>query len=166
MIDLFLRFIVPAAYSILPEPMASPAATAMLLAIGLQESGLTHREQMGGPARSFYQFERIGVMGVLATATAGAIFRDCLERLHYSRSMTAADIHQAITHNDILATCLARCLLWNDPRALPTWEQSPVGWKLYQDNWRPGAPRPEHWRDNFSTAWHRVIPDLPTGLRA
>lgn len=166
MIDLFIRYILPAAYALLPEPMASPPASAMLLAIALQESGLQHRTQIGGPAQSFYQFERIGVIGVLGSGEAGSIFRDALERLCYPRSTGAIDIHTAIAHNDILATCLARCLLWSDPRALPTWEQPPHGWRLYQDNWRPGKPRPEHWRENFTTAWHRVVPDLPTGLRA
>lgn len=166
MIDVFLRFIVPAAYAVLPDEMASPAASAMLLSVALQESELRHREQMGGPARSFFQFERIGVMGVLASGDAGSSFRDAMERLRYPRTMGATDIHQAIAHNDVLATCLARCLLWIDPRALPTWEQSPIGWAIYTAQWRPGRPRPEHWRDNFTGAWHRVMPDLPTGLRA
>lgn len=165
MIDLFLKFIVPAAYAILPEQMATPAASALLLSIGLQESGFLEREQIGGPAHGFFQFERIGVMGVLASGEAGAIFRECLERLRYSRAMTAADIHTAITHNDVLATCLARCLLWSDPRALPTWEQAPQGWAIYTGLWRPGKPRPAEWRDNFNGAWQRVIPNLPTGLQ-
>ena len=43
----------------------------MLLAIGLQESRLTHRRQIGGPARGLWQFERGGgVAGVLRHAAS------------------------------------------------------------------------------------------------
>ena len=38
----------------------STAADVLLLAIGLQESRFEHRQQIGGPARSFWQFERGG----------------------------------------------------------------------------------------------------------
>lgn len=38
------------ALALLPARMSSQAAEIMLLAIGLQESYLTHRRQIGGPA--------------------------------------------------------------------------------------------------------------------
>lgn len=38
------------ALALLPARMSSPSAEVMLLAIGLQESNLTHRRQIGGPA--------------------------------------------------------------------------------------------------------------------
>jgi len=50
---------------LLPQKMDTPDARAMLVAIGLQESGFAYRKQVGGPARSFWQFEMGGVTGVL-----------------------------------------------------------------------------------------------------
>ena len=65
MIGHILAHTLPAAYSLLPAEMESAEATALLLSIGLQESQFTHRRQVGGPARGFYQFELSGVQGVL-----------------------------------------------------------------------------------------------------
>ena len=47
--------VIPAALHMLPGHMDSPEARAMLLAIGLQESKLTYRRQVGGPAHGFWQ---------------------------------------------------------------------------------------------------------------
>jgi hypothetical protein len=45
------RLVIPAAYQLLPDRMASPAATATLLTIALQETGAEARKQFGdGPA--------------------------------------------------------------------------------------------------------------------
>ena len=67
MIDEVHRFIVPTAFALLPPTMRSDRATAMLLAIGLQESRFLHRRQFhNGPARGFWMFERGGgITGVL-----------------------------------------------------------------------------------------------------
>lgn len=46
MIDLLHRFLVPAAYAVLPAEMQSARATAFLLAIALQESGARKRRQV------------------------------------------------------------------------------------------------------------------------
>ncbi|MCV6902125.1 MAG: hypothetical protein NTT76_05400, partial [Achromobacter xylosoxidans] len=46
------------ALALLPAGMDTQAAHVMLLAIGLQESRFTHRQQIGGPARGFWQFEK------------------------------------------------------------------------------------------------------------
>lgn len=53
------RAIAPA-LAMLPARMRSDAAEVLLLAIGLQESGLIHRHQIGGPAHGLLQFERGG----------------------------------------------------------------------------------------------------------
>mgnify|MGYP003654981810 CR=1 FL=1 len=52
-LDLYIR----PALSILPDTMNSLQAQAMLIAIGLQESRFSHREQVGGPAKGYCQFE-------------------------------------------------------------------------------------------------------------
>ena len=55
------------ALAALPARMRSREAVVMLLAIGLQESLFKYRRQMAnGPARGFWQFEKMGgVAGVL-----------------------------------------------------------------------------------------------------
>jgi hypothetical protein len=166
MIDLLLRFILPAAYQLLPPAMESQAATAMLLAIALQESELEHRRQIGGPARGFWQFERGGgVRGVLTHHATRELMRTVLRRLHYADDMTPSEAHAAIEHNDILASCFARCLLLTDPRPLPFLSEVPIAWSIYNDTWRPGKPRPETWNENYAAAWARTIV-TPPGLIA
>ena len=51
-----LATIIEPTLRILPPMMTSDAAKAMLLAIGMQESRLTHRKQIGGPAMGLWQF--------------------------------------------------------------------------------------------------------------
>jgi hypothetical protein len=59
--DLFLRLAVEPALSLLPESLRSTEAKAFLVAIALQESRLTARRQIGGPAHGYHQFELGGV---------------------------------------------------------------------------------------------------------
>ena len=71
-----LRGPVTDALRILPSRMDSPEARVMLLSIGLQESRLHYRRQIGGPARGLWQFElgtkesRGGVWGVYLHAAS------------------------------------------------------------------------------------------------
>ena len=66
-----LRDVIGPALSRLPARMDSLAVRVLLLAIGLQESRMTYRRQLGGPARGLWQAERGtpetrgGVTGVL-----------------------------------------------------------------------------------------------------
>lgn len=154
MLEYLRGYIIPAAFALLPPEMGSQKAAAMLIAIGLQESGLLVRRQYGdGPARGFFQFERAGVQGVLTHPASSATMRRVLTVLRYEHSVTVADIHAAIEHNDVLAACLARCLLWtsNLPLGGPT--DGPAAWRLYKATWRPGKPRPDSWSDNYTGAW-------------
>src|SRR5690606_40338324 len=57
------------ALCVLPDPMDTPEARVMLLAIGFQESRFKHRRQLvgnpprpTGPAKSFWQAEQAGGM--------------------------------------------------------------------------------------------------------
>lgn len=153
MFDLTARHILPAALSLLPAPMDSPAARALLLAIGLQESRFEYRLQKGGgPAHGYWQFERGGgVRGVLShSATAGHARRVCAA-LHYEPR--TGDVYRALADNDLLACCLARLLLWTLPGALPGPADAEEGWRQYTAAWRPGKPHPETWPAFHARAW-------------
>lgn len=158
MISYIHDFIVPAAYALLPEDMRTPAATAMLLSIGLQESRFVHRRQVRGPARSFFQFERAGVRGVLTHPASQPHAHWALLSLSYPTSAwTAGACHAAIEHNDILATVFARLLLWTLPDPLPLRADADGAWQQYLDAWRPGKPRADAWPANYAAAWEQVL---------
>lgn len=150
--------VLPAAYALLPTKMQSPRATAMLLAIGLQESRFEHRTQIGGPAHGFWQFERGGgVRGVLTHPSTAHYIAGVMDSLCYAGDSTDA-CYQAIVHNDVLAACFARLLLWTVPGRLPDAQGADAGWQQYLDGWRPGKPHPETWRTCFDSAWNLVTP--------
>lgn len=146
---------IPDALSLLPGRMDSAAAVAMLLAIGLQESKFTHRRQVGGPAKGLWQFEQAGgVAGVLNHDLTRPVIAPICDLLLYPA--TSLECYTALEHNDVLAACFARLLLWTDARALPSSIEPAKGWDIYLAQWRPGKPRPADWPGNFTTAWHLV----------
>lgn len=154
--NLVLRDIILPALAILPPPMTSIRAQVMLLAIGQQESWLTHRRQLGGgPARGLWQFERAGIQGVLhhpATMEhAASVCWRC------ANAGTTAAVYHQLESDDILACAFARLLLWTLPGALPGRDQAEEGWQQYVAAWRPGKPRREKWDANFERAWDAVI---------
>lgn len=125
------------AYKLLPEKMHSDNASRLLLAIGLQESALTHRRQMPvAHARGLWQFERGGgVAGVLQhRATAELAKQVCAAR---GVNPVADDVWQALEFDDVLAAAFARLLLWTDPKAMPA--DAFTGFDCYLRTWRPGA---------------------------
>jgi len=128
--------------TLLPKSLDTRAARRQLIAIGLQESRLVYREQIGGPARGLWQFERGGgVKGVLthpATAATAARACDALGVLS-----TPEAVYQTLSSNDTLAACFARLLLWTDPAPLP--DSSEQGWNCYIRTWRPGKPHAHTW---------------------
>lgn len=134
------RHVIPAAFSLLPEKMRSREAHAMLLAIGLQESAFEHRAQVPtGPGRGFFQFEKFGgVRGVLVHRASEPHIAYVLHKLRYAGASTQ-ECYEAIEHNDVLACCFARLLLWTDPRPLPGPHDWETAWRIYLDCWRPGA---------------------------
>lgn len=174
MIDHIQQFVIPAAYSLLPETMRSDKATAMLLAIGLHESdGFSARRQYhNGPARGFWQFEQGGgVKGVLRhpeTQTHADAVIDALRYRvpHATLARQSLEIYDAITHNDTLACCFARLLLWTLPAALPTQLETAAAWQQYLQAWQPGAFKrgtederrrlQSTWGHCFREAWLRV----------
>lgn len=145
--------VIPSAFALLPSAMASREAAALLIAIAAQESNAIHRRQHGdGPARGLWQFERPGgVRGVLRHEAVRGAVRAVLHALGYPVSERA--VHLALERDDVLAACLARCLLWTLPGALPGADEPDRGWSQYLKAWRPGKPRPETWAEHFRLAW-------------
>lgn len=150
------------ALALLPAGMDTQAARVMLLAIGLQESRFTHRRQIGGPARGFWQFEkgsresRGGVWGVYLHSAS----KDRLAALCKARSVSCDPdaIYAALEYDDVLAAGVARLLLWTDPKALPPVGDAPASWALYLRTWRPGKPHPHTWPDLYRQAAAQVQP--------
>lgn len=158
-IDSIHRYAMPAALSLLPPTMDTPAARAMLLAIGLQESRFERRRQMrNGPARGFWQFESMGgVFGVLTHPQTRHHAESVLCALRYDSILPLpSTVHAAIEHNDVLACALARLLLWTVPGPLPARTESVESWNYYLEGWRPGKPHADHWADNWTRAWEIV----------
>lgn len=132
-----------------PKPSDTPDARVMLLAISGQEGDFRYRRQIGGPARSIFQFEqRGGVAGVLAHPVAGPWARQICDAL--SIPSDAPTVYEAIAWSDHLAVAMARLLLFTDPAPLPSDEAG--GWDLYARLWRPGRPGPDRWAGNFEAA--------------
>ncbi|MFY3333355.1 hypothetical protein ACOTEH_24035 [Achromobacter xylosoxidans] len=144
------------ALALFPASMDIPAARVMLLAIGLQESRFMYRQQIGGPARGFWQFEkgtratRGGVWGVYLHPAS----EDHLAALCKARSVACNpdSIYTALEYDDVLAAGVARLLLWTDPKALPAIGDADAGWALYLRTWRPGKPHPKTWPALYAQA--------------
>lgn len=153
MIDI-LRTVIDPALSRLPAEMTSDAARAMLIAIGLQESGLHYRKQVRGPAMGLWQFERIGVAEVMRNLET----RDAAIDLCWQCGVagTTAAVYNMLDTDDILAAGIARLALWRHPDTLPGRDEAAKGWIQYAAIWAPGKPRREVWDDYFLTAWRMV----------
>ena len=135
----------------LPETMQTNAARAFLIAIGLQESRFTHRRQIKGPARGFWQFEKPTLGLMLKHERLGPCLRDLCKRMQYSPDEDT--LYTAIEHNDALAVCIARLLLWTVPRAMPGPADAKESWEQYLWAWKPGKPKPDTWNGFWEQAW-------------
>lgn len=142
----------------LPPAMTSPQARVLLFAIGLQESRFEHRFQVvqgrpgvKGPARGFWQFERMGGCKGVVNHDAS---RYWMAHVCQARDVAfnATAIWNAIETDDVLAAAAARLLLFTDPRRLP--EVGDVGgsWNLYLRTWRPGKPHAQTWPNLYMEA--------------
>ncbi|ASL27341.1 hypothetical protein [Azotobacter chroococcum] len=137
------------ALALLPARMNSPQAEALLLAIGLQESSLIHRRQVGGPARGLWQFEQGGgVRGVLLHPLSRPHALAVCEARGIAPVPSA--VYAVLEHDDILAAAFARLLLWTDPAPLPEVGEVANGWDYYQRTWRPGKPHRDRWDDCYA----------------
>lgn len=147
--------VIPAALGLLPAKLDSPEARAELITIALQESRCQYRRQIGGPARSFWQAESGGgFRGILFHAATRDLARDVLARTGYGEPDESDFL--AIEHNDILACCGARLLLYSHPKPLPQRGQTEYAWQYYLDTWRPGKPHAHTWGAFYNQAWELV----------
>ena len=146
--------LIRAGLQFLPVEMDTPAARAMLLAIGMQESRFMHRRQIRGPARGYWQFEVNGVRGVINHRATSGLARDVLTRLGYLVSPDA--VHPVLEDNDILAVVFARLNLYWLPQALPAADDAIGAWAQYIDAWRPGKPHPDTWAAFYNRAWELI----------
>jgi len=136
---------------VLPGKFVSVEATVMLLAIGLQESRFKHRQQIGGPARGYWQFEKGGgIKGVLRHRASKVHARAvCLLR---GVEPTPEAVYAALTRDDLLSCAFARLLLYTDPAPLPAIGQAADSWIYYLRNWRPGKPHRYTWGALYAEA--------------
>lgn len=122
----------------------SDSARALVMTIAGQESRWMYRRQIGGPARSFWQFEKGGgVVGVLTHPASNLKAKAICGMLDIESD--PATVYEAMAWNDTLACAMARLLLWTDPAPLPALGDRKGSWNYYERNWRPGAPHPESW---------------------
>lgn len=145
------------AFDLLPEKMLGSSAVQILLAIQLQEDReLRRRQWPKGPARGAWQFEKGGgVRGVLRHDKTAAIARDvCAAR---GVSATEQKVWEALEHDDVLACCFARLLLWTDAKPLPLLGDEDAAWSCYLRTWRPGKPRHDEWPENYREALTAVM---------
>lgn len=151
--DAHAQAIVPA-LALLPAQMTSHEAELMLLAIGLQESGLVHRRQIGGPARGLLQFETGGVRGALTHEAS----REHARRVCAARGVepTTAAVYARLEHDDVLAMAIGRLLLWTDPKPLPELCKADEAWSLYLRTWRPGKPHRNRWDACYAAALREI----------
>ncbi len=148
----FLREIVDPALSTLSILAGTPSddrARVIVLAIAGQESAWKDRRQRGGPARSFWQFEKGGGVAQLFKHTPDQLRAVCAA---LSIPFDQTTVFEAMAWNDDLAGAMARLLLWTDSRPLPQVGDEAGAWNYYLDNWRPGAPHPEAWPGNYGKA--------------
>lgn len=120
----------------------SDSARALVTAIAGQESGWAARRQIGGPARSYWQFELGGGVAGLFRVLPRQLGAVCAG---YDVPFDAPTVFEAMAWHDGLACAMARLLLWTDPAPLPAYWDKIAGWQYYQRNWRPGRPHPETW---------------------
>jgi hypothetical protein len=146
-----IEYAINPAMALLPPKMTSDKATVMLLAIGLQESRLTHRAQIGGPAKSLLQFESGGGVKGVMTHSASSIPAQALCQA-LAVPFDRAAIFKAMEFNDVLAFGLGRLLLYTDPKALPEIGDAQAAWDLYQRVWRPGKPHRQTWDELYAAA--------------
>jgi hypothetical protein len=123
---------------------AADEARVLVMAIAGQESHWAARRQIGGPARSYWQFE-------LGGGVAG-LFRHSATRLRLGTVCAACDVpydngvvFEAMAWNDTLACAMARLLLYSDAAPLPAVGNKDAAWAYYLRTWQPGMPRPESW---------------------
>lgn len=161
-IDYVQGSVLPAALRLLPPHLSGDEATAMLLAVGLQEScGLTCRGLVnGGPGErvSFWRLDVDAVQRTLEHRATQMPLAAALATLRYDWNAPPEKLLGVLAHNDVAAACVARCLLFTSPVPLAGPNVAGAGWDAYRAAWRPERPRRSTWNNFFQLAWQRVSP--------
>lgn len=135
---------------------SSDDARVLLLTTAMQESALLFRRQVGGPARSFWQFElNGGVNGVCANPQTAQKIGAVCSALNIPNDYEV--IFEAMAWNDILAVAMARLNYWKNPNPLPAADDPAGAWAYYLQTWRPGTPRALPWADYHGLARSAVF---------
>lgn len=154
---ILLHVVDPLLQTFLPKKMNSDRARAIMLAIGFQESEFKARFQIGGPARGYWQFERMGgVFGVLTHPATREYVPNILRAYDLPPNSDPIQCHSLIGYHDLLAATFARLLLWTHPAKLPSPAETEIAWEYYLECWRPGKPHPDKWEGNWNQAWDIV----------
>lgn len=128
-------------------------ARVLLMAIAGQESAWQYRKQIGGPAHSFWQFEKGGgVAGVLHHPASRDKIKAVCDELGVPCDADAVYALMATPEGDTLSACMARLLLFTDPHPLPAVGEVMAAYDYYARNWRPGLPHPGVWPGRYGTA--------------
>jgi len=145
---------IEAAFQLLPAKMDSLNARVILAAIGYQESGYQVRIQYGnGPARSYWQFEKGGIKGVMLHQASVRLAVSVCEARGVEFNSSA--IWKAMETDDVLGAAFARLLMYTDPRPLP--DNAEDAWEMYAKRlWRPGRPHPDKWPDSWAFGLERA----------
>ncbi|WP_082420950.1 MULTISPECIES: hypothetical protein [unclassified Pseudomonas] len=148
--------------ALLPPQMCTRPARVLLHAINLQENPKRLEQQVNGPARGDYQFEKGG--GVVGVMTHGSV-KARTQEVCRARGVgfSAESIYQAIGLDPVLAAALARLLLWTDPKPMPSADDEHGAWELYLRVWRPGAytRQPEELRAKFKRNHAAALKAVP-----
>lgn len=150
--DTFLQKIIRPTLYLMDEKVNvrwDAVAENLLLAIALQESNLTARIQgpmEAGPARSFWQFEKIGVVDVFQRQK-GPLKLMCDTLV---LPFEPGKLHLMMAYNDMIACVISRLTLRIDPRPLSLATTEEGAWDYYIRNWRPGKPHRDRWA---KTSW-------------
>lgn len=145
---------IEAAFQLLPVKMDSALARVNLAAIGYQESGYQVRIQYGnGPARSYWQFEKGGIKGVMLHAASARLAISVCEVRGVEFNSSA--IWKAMETDDVLGAAFARLLMYTDPFELP--DNAAEAWEMYAKRlWRPGKPHPDKWPASWAFGLERA----------
>lgn len=125
----------------------------MILASAIQESGLEHRHQIGGPAHGLAQEEPIGAAEALRIDNEVLNTR-FLEALGLPQDRDK--LHRALEWSEWGMVVSARLKLWPLPDRLPRQHEQDEAWKQYIAAWKPGKPWPHKWEHSWITACQAV----------
>ena len=135
----------------IPHIPASTEEQVMLMAIAGQESNWTDRRQAhNGPASSFWQFERTGILGLMRDDETSKWVAVICGLSGVALQSTAIWRFMGTPEGDTFSCAMGRLLLWTDPMRLPKNEQD--AWLGYYRLWRPGAPDRARWAVRYPEA--------------